>query len=95
MAAAQRAVLVFVLNARRHRRGNQQSSENPGDAIDRCSTPEGIGGGIRDGIKAGELRSEGAQRPKASEGESETQPSADGNYVECSTPEGIGGGISC
>mgnify|MGYP007083594904 CR=1 FL=1 len=36
----------------------------------RCSTPEGIGGGIRKNLELDRLEQLGAQRPKASEGES-------------------------
>ena len=109
-----------VLNARRHRRGNQGPGCRLSDCLaDLCSTPEGIGGGIRQ--PAQKLRGQFfvlnarrhrrgnqahfrtrkcrtgqcAQRPKASEGESDnllTSPRSSFSRM-CSTPEGIGGGI--
>ena len=62
-----------VLNARRHRRGNQirRALDRSSVRSVRCSTPEGIGGGIR--VQTNRARSQervSAQRPKASEGES-------------------------
>ena len=60
-----------------------------------CSTPEGIGGGIRLSVRnMSDALVGGAQRPKASEGESDGACDQNGPCEkECSTPEGIGGGI--
>ena len=61
---------------------------------DRCSTPEGIGGGIRTLQSRRKLASNSAQRPKASEGESgKRNKTKRRKQMKCSTPEGIGGGI--
>ena len=84
-----------VLNARRHRRGNQGTPLALPTPAQWCSTPEGIGGGIRSCHKTGLRRSVSAQRPKASEGESEEDYEPFCHQFVCSTPEGIGGGISC
>ncbi len=59
-----------VLNARRHRRGNQRVQLRGSEYRARCSTPEGIGGGIRSGATKSPRAAKCAQRPKASEGES-------------------------
>ena len=107
-----------VLNARRHRRGNQKLSQARKATPPKCSTPEGIGGGIRrrslqpfqsgTGVLNARRHRRGnqfrgtvsvarilssAQRPKASEGESDSRAVLSQNLERCSTPEGIGGGI--
>ncbi len=107
-----------VLNARRHRRGQRRvtprssmptraqrpkaSEGESGPAIVglgvwACSTPEGIGGGIR-GVHLPSCFADAApraQRPKASEGESVGDDCREraSDLARCSTPEGIGGGI--
>ena len=97
------AWLLMVLNARRHRRGNQHRATVRGSVgvgaqrpkasegesacsptsrstiYQPCSTPEGIGGGIRASRSMHRPSSAGAQRPKASEGESAASPSVRGS----------------
>ena len=86
--------IVHVLNARRHRRGNQGLDIREEFAESECSTPEGIGGGISPGVTRCRGFFVRAQRPKASEGESAAVDAAFDIDRACSTPEGIGGGIS-
>ena len=77
MKAGNYARFKTVLNARRHRRGNHATSQLSAMATPRvCSTPEGIGGGITASSLAGRLHRPRAQRPKASEGESQMRAQA-------------------
>ncbi len=48
-----------------------------------CSTPEGIGGGISLGLASSAVTDECAQRPKASEGESEVLSGTAGHPNTC------------
>ena len=85
-----------MLNARRHRRGNQPRTRPR--AVNRklgCSTPEGIGGGIslQRGNPPQPLRHVLNARRHRRGNQSETTPT-DEKGEKCSTPEGIGGGIS-
>ncbi len=87
--------LLPVLNARRHRRGNQRENKAGERMWTRCSTPEGIGGGIRSFMRYETRDGKVCSTPEGIGGgiSALLERTKDSNW-RCSTPEGIGGGIS-